>query len=61
MGVQIVTDVPKDRFQEAVPFTYYAVDMLGPFKVKVNQSEVERYGAMFTCLVSRASTHMSFT
>ena len=60
MGVQIVTDVPKDRFQEAVPFTY-AVDMLRPFKVKVNQSEVERYGAMFTCLVSRASTHMSFT
>ena len=55
-----MTDVPKDRFQEAVPFTY-AVDMLRPFKVKVNQSEVERYGAMFTCLVSRASTHMSFT
>ena len=55
MGVQIMADLPKDRFQEAAaPFTYFAVDMFGPFKIKVKQSEVKRYGAMFTCLASRA-------
>ena len=53
MEVQIIGDLPKDRFQEAVPFTYCAVDMFGPFKVKVIRSEVKRYGAMFTCLASR--------
>ena len=54
MGVQIMADLPKDRFQEAAPFTYCAVDMFGPFKIKVKQSKVKRYGAMFTCLASRA-------
>ena len=54
IGVQILADLPKDRFKEAAPFTYCAVDMFGPFKVKVKRSEVKRYGAMFTCLVSRA-------
>ena len=55
MGVQIMADLPKDRFQEAAaPFTYFAVDMFGPFKIKVKQSELKCYGAMFTCLASRA-------
>ena len=50
-----MADLPKDRFQEAAaPFTYFAVDMFGPFKIKVKQSEVKCYGAMFTCLASRA-------
>ena len=54
MGLQIMADLPKDRFQEAAPFTYYAVDMFEPFKVKVKRGKVKRYGAMFTCLASRA-------
>ena len=54
MGVQIMADLPKDRFQEAAPFTYCAVDIFGPFKIKVKRSEVKRYVAMFTCLASRA-------
>ena len=49
-----MTDLPKDRFQEATPFTYCAVDMFGPFKIKVKQSEVKCYGPVFTCLASRA-------
>ena len=32
MGVQIMADIPKDRFHEAAPFTYHAVDMFGPFR-----------------------------
>ena len=54
MGVQIMADLPKDRFQEAAPFTYCAFDMFGPFKIKVKRSKVKRYVAMFTCLASRA-------
>ena len=54
VGVQIMADLPKDRFQEAAPFTYCAVDMFGPFKTKVKRNEVNCYGAMFTCLASRA-------
>ena len=54
MGVQIIADLPKSRFEKAVPFTYCAVDVFGPFKVKVKQSEVKRFGAMFNCLASRA-------
>ena len=49
-----MADLPKDRFQEAAPFTYCAFDMFGPFKIKVKRSEVKRYVAMFTCLASRA-------
>ena len=48
-----MTDLPKERFEETAPFTYCVVDMFQPFKVKVRQSEVKRYGAMFTCLASR--------
>ena len=43
MGVQIMADLPKDILKEAVPFTYCVVDMFGPFKVKVKQSEVKCY------------------
>ena len=56
LGVQIMADLPKDRFQEAEPFTYCAVDMFGPCKIKVwtMQSEIKHYGAMFTCLATSA-------
>ena len=40
MGVQIMADLPKGRFEEAAPFTYCAVDMLKQFKVKVKRNEV---------------------
>ena len=49
-----MADLPKDMFQEAAPFTYCAVDMFGPFKIKAKRSEIKSYGAMFTCLASRA-------
>ena len=37
MGVQIMADIPKGRFQEAAPFTYCAVDMFELFKIKINE------------------------
>ena len=43
-----------DRFQEAAPFPYCAVDMFGPFKIKVKRSEVKSCGVIFTCLASRS-------
>ena len=54
MGEQIMTDLPQDRFEQTPPFTYCAVDMFGPFVVKVKRSDMKSYGAMFTCLASRA-------
>ena len=35
-------------------FTYCGVDMFGPFIIRPRQSEAKRYGAMFTCMNSRA-------
>ena len=48
-----MVDLLKDRFEEAAPFTYCAVDIFGPFKVKVKRSEVKLYGEVFTCLADR--------
>ena len=64
-----MADLPKDKFEEAACFTYCAVDMFEPFKVKVKKKEVKHYGAMFTCLeswpvhkeVSHSMTTDSFT
>ena len=60
IGGQMMADLPKDRFEEATPFTYCAVDMFGPFTVRVKRSDMKRYGAMFTCLASRA-VHIEVT
>ena len=60
IGGQMMADLPKDRFEEAPPFTYCAVDMFGPFTVRVKRSDMKRYGAMFTCLASRA-VHIEVT
>ena len=60
IGEQMMADLPKDRFEEAPPFTYCTVDMFGPFTVRVKRSDMKRYGAMFTCLASRA-VHIEVT
>ena len=53
-GKHIMADLPQDCANEAPPFTYCGVDLFGPFLVKERRSELKRYGALFTCLVSRA-------
>ena len=53
-GEQKMADLPRDRISPAPPFTYTGVDYFGPFLIKEGRREVKRYGALFTCLVSRA-------
>ena len=59
-GDQKMADLPVHRLAEAPPFTYCGVDMLGPFMIKQRRNEIKRYGAMFTCMVSRA-VHIKIT
>ena len=57
---QKMADLPEDRLQPAPPFTYAAVDMFGPFVIKVRRTYVKMYVGLFTCLSSRA-VHMEST
>ena len=51
---QKLEDLPKERMSEEPPFTYCGVDLFGSFLVKDGRKEVKRYGALYTCLSSRA-------
>ena len=51
---QKMENLPADRLSEEPPFTYCGVDMFSPFLVKDGRKIQKRYGAMFTCLSSRA-------
>ena len=57
---QKMADLPADRAECAPPFTYCGVDIFGPFLVKERRSEIKRYGAILTCLASRA-IHIEMT
>ena len=50
-----MADLPVHRLEtDKPPFTNVAIDPFGPIYVKVNRSEVKRYGCIFTCLNTRA-------
>ncbi|KAK3709218.1 hypothetical protein QZH41_004582 [Actinostola sp. cb2023] len=51
---QKMADLPSDRLEPAPPFTYAAVDYFGPWIIKEGRRELKRYGALFTCMSSRA-------
>ena len=51
---QKMADLPSDRLTAAPPFTYVGMDYFGPYSIKEGRKECKRYGALFTCLVSRA-------
>ena len=49
-----MANLPESRLEPAPPFTYCVVDYFGPWLVKEGRKEVKRYGALFTCMASRA-------
>ena len=49
-----IADLPKERTEEAPSFTYYGLDIFGPFLIKERKTELKRYGIIFTCLAGRA-------
>ena len=51
---QKMSNLPSDRLELSPPFTYCAVDFFGSFYIKEGRKELKRYGALFTCLMSRA-------
>jgi len=51
---QKMADLPEDQVTPALPFTYVGVDYFGPYITKEGRKESKRYGALFTCLISRA-------
>ncbi|XP_028395685.1 uncharacterized protein LOC114519713 [Dendronephthya gigantea] len=51
---QKMADLPAERVNPAPPFTYVGVDYFGPFQIKERRKVLKRYGALFTCLLSRA-------
>ena len=51
-----MTNLPMHPLAEAPPFTFCAFNMFGPFMIKQQRNEIKHYGAMFTCMASRAVT-----
>ncbi|KAK3726853.1 hypothetical protein QZH41_001598 [Actinostola sp. cb2023] len=51
---QKMADLPKEQVTPAPPFTFTGVDYFGSYIIKTGRKEVKRYGALFTCLASRA-------
>ena len=54
---QKMADLPLDRVEPSLPFSYCTVDFFGPFLIKEKRSKVKRYGVIFTCMASR-SVHL---
>ncbi|RCN47391.1 hypothetical protein ANCCAN_06525 [Ancylostoma caninum] len=49
----------KERVTESPPFTYTGMDLMGPIMIKGVQhdEDTKRYVVLFTCLVTRLTTH----
>ena len=51
---QKMGDLPSDRLTQEPAFTYCDINMFGPFLVRDGCKQRKYYGAMFTCMSSRA-------
>ena len=54
LGEQKMSDIPKERIFNDPTFTHCGLVFFGPFTIKERRSELKRYGALFTCMASRA-------
>lgn len=54
MGMQKVADPPEHRASTEPLFTHVGADCFGLMTVRVGQRREKRWGALFTCLASRA-------
>ena len=57
---QKMANLPASRSKDAALFTHCGMDIFGPFAIKQRKSTVKQYGAMFTCMASRA-VHIEVT
>ena len=55
-----MADLAVERITKSPPFTYCGVNMSEPFLIREKRSNLKKYGAMFTCLVSR-TVHVEVT
>ena len=60
LGPQKMAHLPSSRLMEVPPFTYFGVYMFSLFIIKQRRSEVKQYGAMLTCMNTRA-VHIEIT
>ena len=56
---QKMSDLPVDRIEQSIPFTYVGVDVFGPWQVvsrrtRASQASTKRWAVLFTCLWIRA-------
>ncbi|XP_067933305.1 uncharacterized protein [Watersipora subatra] len=51
---QQMASIPEKRTEPSPPFTYVGCDAFGPFLVKDRRSVIKKYGAIFTCMASKA-------
>ncbi|GBP85538.1 hypothetical protein EVAR_58073_1 [Eumeta japonica] len=47
-------DLPPERLRHHQPLHVYGVDYFGPMSVTIGRRHEKRYGALFTCLTTRA-------
>ena len=53
-GEQKMADLLKSRPEPAPPLTYCGVDFFGPWHIQRGRAVLKTYGALFTCLASKA-------
>ena len=51
---QQMAPIPEKRTEPTPPFTCVGCDIFGPFLVRDRRSTLKRYGALFTCMASKA-------
>jgi len=51
---QKMADLPTERVETTLTFTYCGMDCFGPFMVREGHKDLKRYAVIFTCMTSQA-------